>query len=104
MALEKVITEDKIEVVSDLKHILLREKTTILDNGVPISATFHRDSLAPCTRTPKQFDADGNVTQDHTWVDTDVSARSTEVQAIANIVWTDAIKAAYKTHMEAQDT
>ena len=38
-----------------------------------------------------------------TWADTDISGESTEVQAIANAVWTDAIKTAYQQMIDAQE-
>ena len=102
MALEKVTTEDKIEIVGDYKTVQIRERTTVLEDGVEISSSFHRDSLSPMTRTAKEFDADGKVTKDHTFIDTDISGRSAEVQAICNAVWTDDVKAAYKAMREAE--
>jgi len=102
MALEKVTTEDKIEIVGDYKNVQIRERTTVLEDGVEISSSFHRDSLSPMTRTAKEFDADGKVTKDHTFIDTDISGRSAEVQAICNAVWTDDVKAAYKAMREAE--
>tara|TARA_R110000803_G_scaffold78868_1_gene144176 strand:- start:207 stop:521 length:315 start_codon:yes stop_codon:yes gene_type:complete len=104
MALEKVTTEDKIEIVGDYKQVQIREKTAVLEDGVEISTAFNRDSLAPMTRTPKEFDADGNVTKDHTFIDTDISDQSAQVQAICNAVWTDDVKAAYKAMREAEES
>ena len=40
-------------------------------------------------------------TKTWTHTDTDVSGESSEVQAIANAVWTDSVKAAKKTANEA---
>ena len=52
---------------------------------------------------PAETDTDGKVTKAAYWThaDTDISKESTEVQSIANAVWTDAIKKAYKAHMES---
>tara|TARA_R100001369_G_scaffold40721_1_gene66833 strand:+ start:1648 stop:1956 length:309 start_codon:yes stop_codon:yes gene_type:complete len=102
MALEKVTIEDKIEVVGDYKHVQIREKIAVLEDGVEISSSFHRDSLSPMTRTAKEFDADGKVTKDHTFIDTDISGRSAEVQAVCNAVWTTSVKNAYKAMREAE--
>jgi len=102
MALEKVTTEDKIEIVGDYKNVQIRERTTVLEDGVEISSSFHRDSLSPMTRTAKEFDADGKVTKDHTFIDTDISGRSAEVQAVCNAVWTTSVKNAYKAMREAE--
>jgi len=38
-----------------------------------------------------------------THTDTDISAEATEVQAVANAVWTDTVKANYKTFVESQE-
>ena len=91
MALTKVITEDKIEVVGDHKHVQVRTKTSVMEDGVELSSGFHRHSLSCSTKS------------DDTWGDTDISSESTEVQAICNAVWTDAVKTAYQTAMEAQE-
>ena len=91
MALTKVITEDKIEVVGDHKNIQVRTKTSVMEDGVELSSGFHRHVLACSTKS------------DDTWGDTDISDQSTEVQAICNAVWTDAVKTAYQTAMDAQE-
>lgn len=46
MALEKVISVDRIEVVG-LSVVQVRTKTAVLENGQQISATYHRHSIAP---------------------------------------------------------
>ena len=93
MALTKETIEDKIEVVGDYKTIQVRTATVIKEDGVELSRSFHRHTLE-CVGSVKN--------DDDTWThtDTDVSGESTEVQGIANAVWTDAIKAAKKTANE----
>jgi hypothetical protein len=91
MALTKVITEDKIEVVGDHKHVQVRTKTSVVEDGVELSSGFHRHVLQCSTKSGD------------TWGDTDISGESTEVQAICNAVWTDAVKTAYQTAMDAQE-
>jgi len=91
MALTKVITEDKIEVVGDHKNIQVRTKTSVMEDGVELSSGFHRHVLSCSTKSGD------------TWGDTDISGESTEVQAICNAVWTDAVKTAYQTAMDAQE-
>ena len=81
MALEKVITEDKIEVVGDFKILQIRTKTAVIEDGVELSSSFHRHVVAP-----------GD----------DVSGESTEVQAIAAAVHTAEVIAAYQAHVAAQ--
>jgi hypothetical protein len=90
MALTETTVEDKIEVVSDHKHVQIRTATVIARDGTEISRSFHRHVLACSTKS------------DDTWGDTDISSESTEVQAICNAVWTDAVKTAYQTAMDAQ--
>ncbi len=80
MALSKQITEDKIEIVGDFKHIQIRTKTSVMEDGVELSASFHRHTLAP---------------------NDDISGQSAEVQAVCNAVWTDELKGAFEAHVSA---
>ena len=91
MSLTETQVQDKIEIVSEHKMIQVRTATVIKRDDVEISRAFSRHVLAPCAKT------------DDTWADTDISGESTEVQAIANAVWTDAIKTAYQQMMDAQE-
>tara|TARA_B100001287_G_scaffold66892_1_gene54688 strand:- start:3385 stop:3666 length:282 start_codon:yes stop_codon:yes gene_type:complete len=90
MALTKETVEDKIEIVGDYKTIQIRTATVIKDDGIETSRSFHRKVIHPCTKT------------DGVWLDTDMLSESAEVQAIASAVWTDAVKTAYKTMVDAQ--
>jgi len=82
--------EDKIEVVGDYKAVQVRTATVIKRDGVEISRSFHRHALQCSTKTGD------------TWGDTDISGESTEVKAICNAVWSDAVKTAYQAAMDAQ--
>jgi len=90
MSLTEETVEDKIEVVAN-KSVQVRTATVIKRDGVEISRNFHRHVVAPSTKS-------GN-----SWADTDISGESTEVQAICNAVWTDAVKTAYQTAMDANE-
>ncbi len=81
MAITKEVVYDKIEIVAygEWKAIQCREATIIKENGVEISRSFHRHVLSP---------------------DADISGEPTETQAVCNAVWTDAVKAAWKTRCE----
>jgi len=92
MALTEETVQDKIEVVGDYKIVQVRTATVIKRDGVEISRSFSRHALAPCTKSGD------------TWSNTDITGESTEVQGICNAVWTDAIRTAYKTAMDAQET
>jgi len=89
MALTEETVQDKIEVVGDYKHVQVRTATIIKRDGTEISRSFSRHVLVCSTKS------------DDTWGDTDISGESTEVQAICNAVWTDAIKTSYQTAMDA---
>ena len=84
MAFSKVVVEDKIEV---LEHgsLQVRTKTTVLEDSVELSSSFHRHVVVPCTYNGIA------------WVDTDTSAMSARVQSLATATWTDATVAAYKS-------
>ena len=91
MALTESTVEDKIEIVGDHKNIQIRTATVIARDGTEISRSFHRHVLQCSTKSGD------------TWADTDISDQSTEVQAICSAVWTDAVKTAYQTAMDAQE-
>ena len=84
MAFSKVVVEDKIEVL-ELGQLQVRTKTTVLEDSVELSSGFHRHVVVPCSYN-------GSA-----WVDTDTSAMSARIQALATATWTDATVAAYKT-------
>ena len=78
MAITKRTEEDKIEIVGQFKHIQVRTATIIEEDGTEISRSFSRHVVSP-----------GD----------DVSGESTEVQAIAAAVHTDAVVEAYEAHI-----
>ena len=84
MAFSKVIAEDRIEVL-ELGQLQVRTKTSVLEDSVELSSSFHRHVVVPCTYN-------GSA-----WVDTDTSGMSARVQALATATWTDATVAAYKS-------
>ena len=81
MALEKVITQDKIEIVGDHKMVQVRTKTTVMEDGVELSSGFHRHVVAP---------------------NADITGESAEVQSICNAVNTQAVKDAYAAHLASE--
>ena len=83
MALEKTIVDDKIEIVSDYKHLQVRTATVIKEDGKELSRSFHRRVLHP---------------------DDDVSGEAAEIRGIAAAVWTDDVKSAWQTFQENQAT
>ena len=76
MSLEKKVTQDKIEIVNtgEWSVIQVRTATIIDEDGTELSKSFHRHVVAPTD---------------------DLTNESTEVTAIANAVFTQAMKDAY---------
>ena len=73
---------DKFEIVGEFKHIQCRHATVIKRDGVEISRSFHRHVIAP-----------GD----------DVSGEPQEVQDLAALLHTQAVKDAYAAHLAAQE-
>ena len=81
MALTERTVEDKIEIVGDFRHIQVRTAVIIERDGVEISRSFSRHVI----------DAE-----------TDITGESAEVQAIAGVVHTAQLKAAFGLAKAAQ--
>ena len=79
MALEKVISEDKIEICGEFKSVQIRTCTKIMEDGVELSSGYHRHVVV---------------------AGQDYSNESAEVQAICAAVHTDAVIAAYNASLE----
>jgi hypothetical protein len=80
MALEKVISVDRIEVLES-GCVNVRTKTTIVEDGKQISSTFHRHAVFPGA---------------------DYSGEDARVQAICAATHTTDVIAAYKAATAAQ--
>lgn len=79
MALTKERAVDQI-TVTEFGIVLVRETTTIKEDGVEISKKYHRTSFVP---------------------EDDVSTQPANVQAICAAAWTPEIIAAYKAQQVA---
>lgn len=86
MALTERSENDKIEVVGQYKAVQVRRADIIERDGVEISRSFRRHVLQPGTV------ASGTSTL----TDTDISGEDTDVQAICNAAWTDAVKESWR--------
>ena len=93
MALTESIEYDKIEVVTQYKHVQVRKATVIKKDDVELTRTFHRYVLDPGT-----LDASDNL------VETDLSEEPSEVSAICTAAWTDAVKVSWKEKLIADKT
>ena len=82
MAITKEIEIAKIEVVGEFKAVQVATDTVIKEDDTEISRSRHRHALHP---------------------DMDISSEEAEVQAVANAVWTDAVKSAWTSFQESQN-
>jgi len=80
MALEKIVSVDRIEVVEN-GSVQIRTKTIIMEDGKQISGTFHRHVIAP---------GDAYTNED------------VRVQAICKATHTASVIASYKAAIAAQ--
>ena len=82
MAITKETVIGKMEVVTEFKHIQVREDTVIKEDGVELSSAYKRHVVTP------------NISAE------DLALEHTEVQQIANSgIWTQAVKDAYAAHL-----
>mgnify|MGYP003625382099 FL=1 len=81
MTITKETEIAKIEVVGEYKSVQVASDTVIKEDGTELSRGRHRHVLHP---------------------DMDISSEDAEVQAVANAVWTDAVKAAWKDFQDSQ--
>jgi hypothetical protein len=95
MSITKETIEDKIEIVTDYKTLQIREAIVIKENGTELTRSFNRKVLE-CVTSIYDMEAES-----WTHTDTDISGESAQVQAIANAVWTEEVKAAKKSANES---
>ena len=100
MALTESIEYDKIEVVGQYKHVQVRKATVIKRDGTEISRTFNRFVLDPGTLDESDNLVNNPLTKEPDGV-TDIAD---EVKVVCNAVWTDSVKAAWKTNLIALKT
>mgnify|MGYP003142173512 CR=1 FL=1 len=82
MAITKETVIGKVEVVGTHKAVQVAMDTLIKEDGNLISQTRHRHALMP----------DADITNEHS-----------EVQAVCNAVWTQAVKDAYAAFKQEQE-
>ena len=99
--LTKEIEYDKIEIVMQW-NIQVRKATKMMEeqsdgSKKELTRTFNRHVLVP-------FQSVKGSDDKWTHTATDISKEDASVQAVANAVWTDSVKTAYKTWCESQTT
>ena len=93
MAITKTTEIARIEVVGTW-NVQVAADIVIKEDDTEIGRTRHRDVISPFG-TSYSHD-----TKSWTYTATDISGEDAAVQAVANAVWTDSVKAAWKTHKE----
>jgi len=79
MSLSKQRIQDKIEIVGEYKNIQIRYSNQIIEDGKVISNSYDRDTVS---------------------CGDDAKAIEHNIKALADIYWTDEIKAAYQASLE----
>ena len=82
MAITKETLIGKMEIVGEFKSVQVRTDTVLKEDGTELSRSFHRHVLHP----------DADITNEHS-----------EVQAVCNAVWTQAVKDAYAAFKQEQE-
>ena len=82
MSITKEIIIAKTEIVGEYKILQVAYDTIIKEDGTEISRSRHRNSFQP---------------------DADVSSEDAAIKDIANVVWTDAVKASWQTKLDADE-
>jgi hypothetical protein len=100
----KEYENDKIEVVQTWA-IQVRKATKIMEEQADgskkeLTRSFHRHVVNPFNSVANK-DSDGNTTG-WTHTPTDISGEDADVKAVATAVWTDTVKANYKTFRESK--
>ena len=99
MAITKTTEVSKIEVVGTW-NVQVATDTIIKEDGTEISRSRHRHVLQPFS---SKYVVESDDSKTWTHKATDISGEDAQVQAIANAIWTDTVKANYKTFVENQE-
>jgi hypothetical protein len=97
MALAESIEYDKIEVVSQYKHVQVRKATVIKKNGEELTRSFERFVLDPGTLDASDNLVDNPLTKEPDGT-TDIAD---EVKAVCNAVWSGTVTVAWKEKLIA---
>ena len=95
MALTESIEYDKIEIVSEYRHIQVRKANVIKKDGAELTRSFERYVLDPGT-----LDDDDNLVDNPLLKESDGTTDiPDEFKAICTAVWTPTVKVAWKTKL-----
>ena len=97
MALTESIEYDKIEIVSEYRHIQVRKANVIKKDGAELTISFERYVLDCGTLDASDNFVDNPLSKEPDGV-TDITD---EIKAVCNAVWTTSIKDAWKAKLIA---
>ena len=100
MAITKTIVDDKIEIVTEFKHLQIRTATVVKEDGTELTRSFHRRVITPGTLDGSDNLVDNPLSKEPDGT-TDIAD---EVKAVCNAVWTSTIKDAWKAKLIADKT
>ena len=97
MALTESIQYDKIEIVTEYRHVQVRKATVIKKDGVELTRSFQRYILQCGT-----LDSSDNFVDNPLDKESDgVTAIPDDIKAICSAVWTTSVKDAWKAKLLA---
>ena len=97
MALTESIQYDKIEIVTEYRHVQVRKATVIKKDGVELTRSFQRYILECGT-----LDSSDNLVDNPLDKESDgVTAITDDIKAICSAVWTTSVKDAWKAKLIA---
>jgi len=97
MALTESIQYDKIEIVTEYRHVQVRKATVIKKDGVELTRSFQRYILECGT-----LDSSDNLVDNPLDKESDgVTAIPDDIKAICSAVWTTSVKDAWKAKLIA---
>ena len=97
MALTESIQYDKIEIVTEYRHVQVRKATVIKKDGVELTRSFQRYILQCGT-----LDSSDNFVDNPLDKESDgVTAIPDDIKAVCSAVWTTSVKDAWKAKLLA---
>ena len=100
MALTESIQYDKIEIVTEYRHVQVRKATVIKKDGVELTRSFQRYILECGT-----LDSSDNLVDNPLDKESDgVTAIPDDIKDVCNAVWTTSFKDAWKAKLIADKT
>ena len=88
MALTETVTQNRIQIIGPTRSVHIKYNVVVENDGEYVASNNKTVILNP-----------GTLDENNDFVDTDLSAETTEIQSICAAVWTDEIKEAWKQEL-----